>query len=531
MRMPFFRFATHGALLTLLIWAGVASAQDSSSPAGPPMPGCNNKNDHPKCDYPPTTPKASSQIAKNLRYRHYAYDYRAPKAPVAGSGCTTGCGGSFPTIPGLPALELERVHYEDTQLPSSLGVNWSFTQDVWLQVYPPGSIASGRPTDVPGWQVLVAKPMEAPIDFFVAVDGAGTGTFQDVKSGYFKSLQFFQADNTVTPNPSTAVSAVFTEWTGETWTFEIYTEAPGSILGRPVRFADRNGNAIVHTWKYAVTDSTLTGSLRSKLRIRDAITDAYGRSARFTYDEATQQSGRWVTTRIDLPNGQHLDYAYGNQATPFAETDGKLAQVTHPDGTISTFSMRVDAEKSCIVWTVSDPVAEPQSRFKQVWFSSAIWVDPANPANQVGQIYGRVRQIVDGNGDITFQGGIQNFPDGHGGTENRTYYYTENKLFAVVHQGGDRATATYERSAVPDGQPFFNPTADWSGWTKTYSITPGPASLTAGAFTDANGNVHQRTIDRSPMPCSARPIPTAAPASASATPSSRSPARWIGLVA
>ena len=490
--------------LSLLVGSGFGHAEESA--ASRPLKGCKNLNDCPKykpktkkcdrCRKPAQTPKSSSEIAKNLRYRHFAYDYLAPTTPTAGvSSCNTGCGGIFSDVPRLPELDLERIYHADTYLPSSIGSTWSFNQDVWLQVYPPGTDAGGRPTGVPGWQVLVAKPMESPVDFFVAVDGAGTGTFQDVKSGFFKSLKFFLANGTLTADPSLAASAVYTEWTGETWTFEMFTEAPGSILGRPVAFADRNGNAIVHTWKYALTDPALTGSLRSKLRIRDNITDAYGHTAHFTYNETGQVAGQWVTTRIDLPNSQFLTYDYSPQPTPFGNTAGALSNVMHPDGTVSTFSTDVDVALNCIVWSVSDPVAEPESRFKKVWFSSAIWVDPNDPANQLSQIFGRARQIQDGNGDISLQAGFLEFPLPDGSVESRTYYYAQNKMMAVVHQGGDRATAIYERNPNSDGQPLFSPTADWTGWTKTYSLTPGAGALTPGAYTDANGNAYVRTLD------------------------------------
>ena len=487
--------------LNLLCTASLVLATDcppsaNTSTATGVLPACANNNDSCGCSSPSTTPSTKSQVAKNLRYRHYAFDYVVPKSPTgAGSSCATGCGGNFPTVPGLPALNLERIHHPDTYLPSSLGSTTSFNHDVWLQVYPPGTEAGGRPTNVPGWQVLVAKPMEAPIDFFVAVDATETGTFQDGKSGYFKSLQFFLANGTLTPDPSVAASAVLTEWTGETWLFEMFTEAPGTLFGRPVKFADRNGNGITHTWKYAITDATLTGSLRTKLHIRDNLIDAYGRTAHFTYNEMAQVSGQWVTTRIDLPNGQHLAYDYNPQPTPFGNNAGTLSQVTHPDGMVSTFNTVVDAPNNVLVWTVSDPVAEPQSRYKQVWLSNGIWVDPMDPTMQVSQIFGRVRRIIDGNGDEALLTTMIAFPLATGGTELRTYSVTQGKAMAVVHDGGDRPTAIYERNPIDDGHPLFYSTADWSGWTKIYSLTPGPAALTATAYTDANGHTVQRTID------------------------------------
>ena len=223
-------------------------------------------------------------MVPSLRYRHYTTDYGLDNKSA--KGCVP-CGATSSDVPGYEPLSfsLQRFYHADTNIIGSFGANWGMNLDVWMQIYPPGVDAGGHPTGIPGWQVLVSQPQSDPIDFLVVVDGANTGTFANAKSGFIKSVIFYKADDSIAINPPEAIRAQLTNWVGETFDFEIYEEAPGVPLARLTKFSDRNGNQIVSTWKYAITDPTLTGSLRTKLRIRDRLTDASGRIFQFTYDE------------------------------------------------------------------------------------------------------------------------------------------------------------------------------------------------------------------------------------------------------
>lgn len=493
------------AILGLLL-PGMVGAEEAPNN---PLPACCNFNHctvgcNP-CDKPePTSQAVYSQVAKNLRYRHWAVDYAPAGTP---SGCTSGCGGGGGCSDAelgasLPRLVLERVLYHDTALPSSLGLNWSFTCDVWLDCYQPGQVASGRPTGVPGWQILVAKPQRAPIDFFVAVDGDADGIYRDERKAYFKGLRFADAAGVQVPNPVSASWAVFNEWDGGVWTFEMYEEATGKFMGRPIRYEDRNGNAIIHTWKYAVSDPALTGSLRAKLRIRDSITDAYGQTAVFHTDESKQAGGFYVTSSIDLPNGSSIAYSYGNQVNMGRGTYGGLSGVTHPDGSQSTFVSSLDAPRNCVRYEVHDAAADPESRHKVVWFSTSAWIDPANPKNVKSQIFGRARRIENGAGELAFSATVVRVELLGGNHEDRTFYWNQGKLTAVVHHDGGSPEAIYVRDAINDGNPlFYNLDGvrggwnQWRGWSQKYTLTPGPALLSASAWTDAVGRSTSRNID------------------------------------
>ena len=431
----------------------------------------------------------TSTVAPNLRYRHASIDYRVES--ILGKGCVP-CGGATSNTPDmdLPGVELKRIYYADTNIISSFGGNWGLNWDAWMQIYPPGSIAGGHPTGIPGWQVMVSQPMSQPIDFHVAVDGAGTGVFADSKSAFFKSVIFYKADNSIAVNPPEAVRAQLTTWAGNTFDFEVYEEAPGVPLARLTRYSDRNGNHVDSTWKYAVNDPGLTGSLRTKLRIRDRLTDAYGRIFQFTYNETSLVQGTYVVTRIDLPNGNHLDYRYGTLPTLWYGAMQGLVGVDYPDGTSASLSGATDASISCLKMDFVEPHADqPTSRAKSVWFSMSPWINPDNSADQQDQIFGRARLVTNAMGELVFASGEASFPSldpDYPGTEDRTYFVTQGRVTATVHHNGDRITAQYQRN-VDANEPFFY-TADWTGWTKLETRKVDTGLLGDKEYTDAIGN-------------------------------------------
>jgi RHS repeat-associated protein len=439
----------------------------------------------------------TSTVAMNLRYRHTAYDYRSPIA--GGKGCAS-CGGggiSGEASQQLPAVQLQRNFYADTDLISSLGTHWGFNWDIWIHAYPLGTDVPGRPTGVPGWQVQISQPMAQPIDFFVGVDGSHTGNFQDRKPGYFPGLRFYDADGNLLIDPTASTRAVLTTWDGQRFEFEMYDEAPGVHLGRLTAYVDRNGNAVRSLWKYAVDDPSITGSLRLKLRIRDQLVDAYGIALRFTYDEDQLVQGTYVVTRIDLPNGGAIRYRYGTIANVWYGTDQALIGIDHPDGSTSSFSAAIDPSISCLRMEFIDPVAdEPTSRDVSVWLSASPWINPDNPRDQYGQIFGRARKIENRAGELVFasaEDSATSLDPDYPGSEDRTYFYNQGRVTAVVHHNGDEVTARYQRNA--DGGPLFSFTTDWSGWTKIQGFKPDVGKLGDKEIVDGVGNVIEYVRD------------------------------------
>jgi len=486
-------------LALLLLGTGAGTTVRASDITDGPLDGCNNNNlcckvcdpltgkcrivkcekKGPQVGETITCPTGKSVIAFNLRYRHSAYDYVTQTADAAASGCTP-CGQAGPQADTNAAqqVNLLRAHFPDTDLIGSFGPVWGCNWDIWLRCFQPGTSANGRPTGVPGWQILIQQPSKQPIDFLVGVDGDGDGVFADQKASFFRSLRFFAVDGTAVATPDLASHAILTAHEGETFRFEMFSENGDGLglLGRFTRFEDRNGRAITSSWKYATSDASLTGTLRTKLRIRDRITDSYGRSLAFTYNETTQVMGQWVVTDIALPTGGHLGYSYSTLPSAFYGTRETLTGVSHPDGSASTFSAVIDPALSCVKWSCDDPAAEPTSRRKTVWLTTAPWKDPANPANQRGQIFNRVRQIADGEGKVSFQATIKHV-DTPSGREVRTLMLNEGRLMGIVHDNGDALTASYEGTIGGAGGADTHPSLTsptWEGWVKTKSWTPGP---------------------------------------------------------
>ena len=419
-----------------------------------------------------------SVIGSALRLRHTAYDYRVTGT---GAGCAP-CGQPGAQAGGMvPSLSLTRVHFQDTDIRTSLGTKTGFSSDIWLHCYPPGNVAGGHPTGKEGWQILVSQPQPQPLDFLVLTDPGQTGTYTPEQGFENRGLSFTDAAGLVVTDPRLATAATLQLVGGDRMEFEVYTETDAAQpRGRLLRYVDKNGNALIATWKYAVDDPTMVGSLRSKLAIRDSLTDAHGRTIRFTYDEARQRSGAWVVTRIDLPDGNSISYEYAVQANVWFGTEERLSRVVHPDGSVSSFTGVSDPSVPGMRWTVDDPASDSAgSRRKTIWFSQGTWVNPVKPTEKTGQIFGRVVRIADGDGTDSFFGWFGNFPKAGGGTESRTYVWDRGNLHAFVHEDGYKLAGAYTWVGVAGADPF---TADWNGWRKSldrgYSGSTLPGSIT-----------------------------------------------------
>ena len=349
-------WARLGVALALLLGTGAGANVLAVDLTNGPLDGCNNNNlccsvcdevtgctiikcekDGPQTGVTTPCPTGKSVIAFNLRYRHSAYDYRTQSADAASDCAPCGQAGPQADTNAAAQVHLLRTHFPDTDLIGSFGPNWGCNWDIWLRCYEPGTVASNRPTGVPGWQILIQQPSKQPIDFLVGVDGNGDGVYADNKASFFRSLRFFAVDGTAVLTPDLASHAILTTHEGETFRFEMFSENGGGLglLGRFTRFEDRNGRATTSSWKYATSDASLTGTLRTKLRIRDRIIDSYGRSLAFTYNETVQVLGHWVVTDIALPTGGHLGYSYGTLPSAWYGTRETLTGVSHPDGSAS----------------------------------------------------------------------------------------------------------------------------------------------------------------------------------------------------
>jgi YD repeat-containing protein len=175
---------------------------------------------------------------------------------------------------------------------------------------------------------------------------------------------------------------------------------PQDLSGRLTRIQDRNGYATVITYK-TFSPADLAASPERQWQI-DTITDPYNRQAQFSYG-TDQVSGRWAVSQITLPNSQTLQYSYA---------DGKISQVTHPDGTVSTFNYYLDATAQTTNIDFYDVADDGSHRKKTVYFTNQAIANGANNGPVYNQASLAVRMIVDGANDVRYMN--IRIPEGNG---------------------------------------------------------------------------------------------------------------------
>jgi RHS repeat-associated protein len=346
-----------------------------------------------------------SEVTVSDAWTGSAVDY----ATGAGVPACASCGAAAPRIGALPALEIRRYHsYRYLSFPSSFGQGVYSSYDVSLTLFETdtgtgvGSIILYDPRDV------------GPLDLS---DPNGTGTYTDGDQSSIQGLQLYAGGSPVA-SQALATSAVLTTRDGWTYTFDVFaldtSPATQSRAGRLTRIQDRNGNAIVLAYQYALGSTPAQlGNDQTNLWKLATITDAYGRSAAFAY-AAAKANGVWVVNRIGLPNGTSVSYTYEDSALL------GLSGVSLPDGTTTTLSTSEDAETQTTVLHYVDSAAAGTDRVHDVYLSNTTWVDPVTQVAypQSGNL---ARMIVNGAGEVTYLS--SSFQDIPAGTD--TYYVYE----------------------------------------------------------------------------------------------------------
>jgi RHS repeat-associated protein len=296
-----------------------------------------------------------------------------------------------PSIGALPSLRLERYHrYHDLWAPSSFGQGVFSNHDISLSLYRTNT-ATGSGTV----QLFVPRNTLPGV---VSLRDANNGVYVDSRYMSVQAVILLDAANHVVVDQALATTALLRTHDGQKLTFEIIrtdtSSATANRFGRLSRRADRNGNAIViaHQYPAGASDAAL-GFDRTNLWKIATVTDAYGRQAAFTYSPQ-QKAGRWVVSRIDLPNGQNVQYSYD------APSVSGLSGAVHPDGTVTTISATPDAATQTVVMHYFDGAAEGATRKKDLYLTSWAWVDPVTHQITVQQT-NLARKIVNGAGEIS----------------------------------------------------------------------------------------------------------------------------------
>lgn len=434
---------------------------DWQSPGYPPSAGGGGKDDCPpddddpsEDDEPTDSPPGSSDggsIIDNtaLRFRHHAVDYSTPIP----AGCQT-CGSVHPGGQDLPALKIIRGHNYDQTINSTLfgkhvGWNW----DIWLRL---GNQYNNA-------QVLQSNRTQHRVQMRdTGVGGTQDGTFKCEDWDVFDRLETYNSSGNLTADRLQTVSAKLFRHDGAVLEFEVFSmkhTGGGTRYGRLTSFTDRNGNQILFTWEYDLDDSSLVTGIRDRLYKRDQAIDAYGRTFTFRYATA-QVDGFWVCDRIDLPNGEHIEYQYGTVGpNGWNGSNIGLTKVIHPDNAESTFEAIFDTRSQCVRLSIVDPVAkDPLSRTKEVYLTSTAAVD--DNGSVVGQAGNRIRMMLNGADEVSYlswQGSVS-------GQDANFIYQGGGKLTGLVLGSVDQVLARYVKDTFAASDLGQIPSS-WIGWS------------------------------------------------------------------
>ncbi|MFH1023925.1 MAG: RHS repeat-associated core domain-containing protein [Planctomycetota bacterium] len=355
---------------------------------------------------PGFTPRSEGlSTIDNLSFNHIhaAWDY---KPSFKRSACTS-CSGKepFENLP-LATFDLSRVHrYRDVSYESSFGPGVFSSYDAKLTLYalPDGSSAIDLfdPLSTGGLNRFIDGPYEHP--FFdpentlahgspmriLPQEPARDGVFRSFRTNSHHSITLLDENGQIVPDPLQAKTAILRSWSGKNFYFEIVTIA-GVLRGRLTRMEDRNGYGIGIAYQFAA-GSNLAGSEVNLWKIA-SVADSKGNTAQFTY-AAKQVSGRWVVSRVDLPDGTIRTYTYKS---------GYLSAVAFPDGTKSAFTRTYEPVSRCTVMQYNDAGEEGTHRKKKVYLTTNFSWKKLLPDDFTPQSAQLVRMVTNGAGEVAY---------------------------------------------------------------------------------------------------------------------------------
>lgn len=370
---------------------------------------------------------SGTSLIDNIRfnYRHWADDYRSAEDPAA---CRSCAGGSGAPASHLPCLAIRRIHrYDRIGSPSSMGPGVFLAQDISLHVVANGVI------DIIDPQANL--PVRLTYDTGTSLWGNRTHNLAagvDISGG----------------QPTVGGTAVYTQHNGNSYHFTFINDGSPNLRARLTETRDRNGNAISISYVHPATasDADLGGNRANLWKIA-SITDAHGLSAIVTYD-TTLVAGRPVISRIDLPNGSHIEYQYQQPALGFADQDlVGFSGALLPGGDVVTVS--ATRENGLVRIAFDDPGAEGIHRRKTVWLTEPGSLDPRS-----GLVASyRIREARLATGEVAYRCRLE-----QDGTNWQSIVQEGARLLRLVHTAQGRIQRTDYATAW-----------DWSQPTSTYT--------------------------------------------------------------
>jgi YD repeat-containing protein len=314
----------------------------------------------------------STVVNASLDYTHTGVDYQVFAGGSA--GCAS-CGGAPATPAELPSLQITRHHRPAwVAKGSSFGPAVLGNFDVTMSWYTSGSS-----------QVIVLNDPAMSSEVTCQPSGGG---WANTAYNAIAGIAAYDANGAAVTDLLLARTAQVTDYDGTVRSFE---QIAASKAFRLVSTADRNGNAITLHYVHAIdADPATYGSDPVNLYRIASIVDPVGRTATCSYT-ASKIGSRYAISRIDLPNGQAVNYTYAN---------GRLARIDHPDGTVSTFSQSYDAASQLVVYDIWDAASEGTHRRRTVYLTASTYVDSAGVTHSTSP--NRVRKVINGAGELGF---------------------------------------------------------------------------------------------------------------------------------
>lgn len=413
-----------------------------------------------------TVKRANSIIVGGaLRYFTWSDDY---KNATSSSGCSP-CGGSSGNDgSGLPALDITRFFEPE-----------SYTREHLTF----GSMHGMKKYD----QRLqfTAGHSAVTFDDYGGISSKRAMEFNpaqqcwrernDRKDRGVASLHLFDAAGLPIITSATrnnAHTAILLSFDGSTVHYQVMWDANGNGIARPIAFLDRHGNAIEieYTDAQPAFGTPALDGFRPYFR-KSVMRDAHGREAQFTYQTLF---GKQVCTKIDLPNGEEINYKYISGAS--------LSKVIHADGTESIWERTFNATTKLDEYTFIDAKSDPGHRRKRVYLQSGQGFTVNGGITST--VKSRVRRAQNGQGEFTWDSTFSN------DASERLLYYGGNSVVKLKYNDGGKGLNKAQHTSNSLWKGNFHQ-GDSSTWTSETEIDA--RQNNANHFPISNKDTRNRT--------------------------------------